>query len=241
MIPCFNEERGLPQLFSKLESAKTRLQSNFEVELVFIDDGSTDATHKILSQEFRQARNVKIVRHSKNCGLGAALRTGFSKATGDIIVTIDSDCSYDPREIPKLIYTLDKETDIAVGSPYHPDGKTEDTSFLRLLLSKSLSKIYRILLSSGIHTYTGIFRAYRRDVIRGIHFQANDFLSLSEILARAILRGYRIREYPTTLYYRKFGRSKLKVFRMILRHLRFILSLIFNKRGFLHEKGIGDE
>ncbi|TET53006.1 MAG: glycosyltransferase family 2 protein [Actinobacteria bacterium] len=238
VIPCYNEERGLPQLISKLAFIKKNLSSSIDLELVFVDDGSIDATYKVLRQKYNNSNNVKILKHAQNRGVGAALRTGFSEVTGNIIVTIDSDCSYDPRQIPKLINTLDKQTDIVIGSPYHPKGGVEGTSFMRMFLSQSLSKVYKVLLSSDLHTYTGIFRAYRRNIIKSIDFKADDFISLSEILVKAILRGYRIREYPTILHCRKFGRSKIHIFATMFHHLRFICRLIVSKKCFLER---GDE
>ena len=237
VIPCYNEEKGLPQLISKLKLSKNDLLSDFEVELIFVDDGSTDTSNEILHKKYDKEENVQIVKHTQNCGLGAALRTGFSKATGNIIVTIDSDCTYDPEQIPNMLKALDKQIDIVIGSPYHPLGKVDGTSFLRMFLSKSLSSVYRLVLSQDLHTYTGIFRAYRRSVVTDIKFKANDFISLSEILVKSIFSGYEVFEYPTILYHRKFGRSKIHIITTIFHHLRFILRIILNKRSFIDKRG----
>ncbi len=230
VIPCFNEEKGLPSLISKLESVKNCLLESFEVELVFVDDGSTDATYKLLDEKYQNVKGVQMVKHIQNRGIGAALRTGFSKTSGDIIVTVDSDCTYDPEEIPYLLSYLKDGVDVVVGSPYHPKGKCLGVPGYRFLLSKWLSLIYSFLLKSDIHTYTGLFRAYRRSVLDELHFVSDGFVALAEILIKIILGGKKVVEYPTTLCVRQYGESKLKILKTIFEHLKLISVLILKKK-----------
>lgn len=229
IVPCYNEEEGLPNLFSTLDKLSLMLKENYQTEIILIDDGSQDNTLKLLQDYSRGKEMVKVLRHDENRGLGAALKTGFANAAGDIMVTFDSDLTYNPLETPKLLDLMGETTDIVSGSPYHPQGRREDVSPLRVFLSRGLSKIYRVVLHSNIYSFSGMFRAYRSTSLKKIPFEANDFLATTEILVKAIRRGFEIKEYPTTLRGRQAGTSKLKIFYMIRRHLRFILGLIFQR------------
>ncbi len=224
IVPCYNEEEGVPFLVRQLKKAERLLHS---YEIIFIDDGSEDNTYKLLKKFYENRKNIKILRHDKNRNLGAALRTGFKASTGDVIVPIDSDCTYPPIEIVNLLRLLDPSTDIVSASPYHPKGKVENVAGYRLFLSKAISKIYSVIMNADLYTYTAIFRAYRRKVIEDIRFRSDDFLCCAEILVYAILKGYKIKEYPTTLHARKYGRSNIRLLKVIFSHTRFIIKIIF--------------
>src|SRR3989344_1357750 len=97
VIPCYNEEKGVLNLKQKLDSVLHSLAEDYDVELIFVDDGSTDKTHQLLTEAFGSLGYLKIIRHAINRNLGAAMRTGFEHATGDVIATLDSDCTYNPE------------------------------------------------------------------------------------------------------------------------------------------------
>src|SRR5581483_8755091 len=105
--------------------------------------------------------------------------------------------------------------DIATGSPYHPRGLVENVPPWRLLLSKTLSAIYRLVSPVALHTYTSMFRAYRREVLETIEWRSDGFLSQSEILMEAAAAGFETGEHPTTLSRRRYGVSKIRVVRVI--------------------------
>jgi dolichol-phosphate mannosyltransferase len=172
---------------------------------------------------------VKVLTHAHNRGLGAAMRTGFAHAQGDVIVTTDSDGTYPFAEIPPLLECLTPEVDMVVASPYHPQGSVEGVAPYRRLLSQGASLIYRLLLDWHLHTYTSMFRAYRREVIERVPSRANGFLMPAEFLAHSILMGYRAVEYPTVLHVRRHGQSKARVARIILAHLRFQADLVWRR------------
>jgi len=99
----------------------------------------------------------------------------------------------------------------------------------RIFLSKGSSLIYRILLNWRVHTYTALYRAYRRDVIDEIPFAANDFLGGTELMVKAMLKGYQVDEFPAALHQRMFGVSKAKLLRTIKSHLNFQARLILHR------------
>ncbi len=230
IVPFFNEELGIPALISTLKKLEGQIGKKYQIEYVFVDDGSRDRTYELLNKNHGFTGEVRIIRHKKNKGLGAAIRTGFKEAQGDLVVTLDSDCTFNPLETPNLISLLEREkADIAVGSHYHPQGKCEDVPFHRLFLSKTLTKMYGMVLKSRVYTYSSIFRAYRRKVIKNVEFKSDDFLAVTEILINSIRQGYRIVEYPTTLKVRKYGSSKIRILRVILSHIKFIIYLLIHR------------
>lgn len=224
VIPCFNEVENIHKLQDELLPVIEILAKDYQVEMIFVDDGSTDGTLDALQNQLKveQIPNVISVfkKHERNKGLGAALKTGFSAVTGDLVVTTDSDGTYKFSNIPALLAYLDG-ADIVTASPYHPQGQVVGVPAYRLILSKGSSMIYRVLVDWKVHTYTCIFRAYKREVIERISFQSDGFLSGTELMVKAMLKGYRVREFPAALYRRMFGVSKAKIMRTITAHLKF--------------------
>jgi len=167
IVPCYNEVDNVSKLHDELlpviEGLVVRGWSNapeevHSAEMIFVDDGSSDGTHSRLKEcfggEIRSGIIFKFLRHGKNKGLGAAIRTGFSNADGDILVTVDSDGTYKFSEIPALLSFLAPEIDVVTASPYHPDGSVIGVPAYRLLLSRGSSFLYRILVDWNVHTYT---------------------------------------------------------------------------------------
>lgn len=222
VIPCYNEEEGIPHLQSQLMPAVKELQQNYNVELIFVNDGSTDRTQELLQQHFGPDKNTVILKHEKNKNLGAALKTGFSKAKGDLIAALDSDCTYSPQLFLKMLSMLDEKTDIVTVSPYHPQGMVHNVPAYRIFLSKSVSRLYRILLGSEIYTYTAMVRVYRKKVIDTVQFKSNTFLGVTELFIKSLLHGYKAKELPAELNVRQFGQSKMKTMRVIGDHLGLI-------------------
>jgi dolichol-phosphate mannosyltransferase len=250
IIPCFNEADSIQKLRSELFPVAESLARTATLELVFVDDGSTDNTSKLLYEAFRpvgtgterseshpngsQSRagaNIvyRFVRHETNRGLGAALRSGFAAAEGQVLVTTDSDGTYHFTEIPALLAYLTPDADIVTASPYHPSGGVAGVPPYRLVLSRGSSAIYRLLVSRDVHTYTALFRAYRRSVVANIPFASDGFLGGTELLVNAMLAGYRVAEYPTVLYSRAYGVSKAKLARTIGAHLRFQAGILLRR------------
>ncbi len=235
IIPCYNEADSLPLLKQQIVPVLERLSRQYSIELIFVDDGSTDATWDLLQEIFGGQlsfpASVVLERHPFNKGLGAALRTGFSLAQGEIAITTDSDGTYRFDEIPSLLECLTPDVDLVTGSPYHPGGKVVGVPAYRLILSRGSSLIYRALVNWEIHTYTSLFRAYRRRIYKHVPFTSDGFLAGTELLVNSILLGYRVREYPAVLTSRVTGVSKAKVIRTILAHLRYQVQILFHRLG----------
>jgi len=234
IAPCYNEVENVLKLHDELlpvvedivahgwKNAGEKINS---AEIVFVDDGSRDGTSSRLQEVFNKydkpGIKFKFLKHDTNLGLGAALRTGFKNAEGDIVVTVDSDGTYKFSEIPALLAYLTPGVDIVTASPYHPKGIVIGVPANRLLLSRGSSLIYRFLVNWSIYTYTCLFRAYRPEVLKNISFKADDFLAGTELLVKALLNGYRAVEFPAKLYRRMYGVSKAKIAQTIKSHLKF--------------------
>ena len=241
IVPCFNEEDNIQKLQSEFFPVVEKLinstlpdgKSISEVEVVFVDDGSRDNTLDALKTAFGSpaSRQIKVLieKHGVNRGLGAALRTGFAASTGEIIVTTDSDGTYQFGAIPAMLDHLKKDVDIVTASPYHPNGEVVGVPAYRIFLSRGSSLLYRFLLSWRVHTYTALFRAYRREVIEKISFRADDYLGATELMVKAMLKGYKVDEYPAALHRRVFGVSKAKLVRTIISHLKFQFGLLLHR------------
>jgi dolichol-phosphate mannosyltransferase len=225
VIPCYNEVENIPKIQQELLPVVIELAKERSVEIIFVDDGSADGTGLALKRAFSHGNEsgvtLRIICHEVNRGLGGAIRTGLAAAQGEIIVTTDADGTYRFSEIPALLAYLTPEVDIVTASPYHPAGDVDGVPGYRLVLSRGSSTLYRLVAGRQVHTYTALFRAYRRAVIQNVPFEANGFLAGTELLVNAMRMGYRVAEYPTVLHSRVFGESKAKLMRTIQAHLNF--------------------
>jgi len=218
VIPCYDEAEGIPSLLDRLE---TMVPLGWE--FIFVDDGSRDATFTMLLTAARTRPWMRVVKHGTNLGLGAAMRTGFAHARGPIVCTMDSDCTYLPERLPELVRLIEQGADIATASPWHPDSMPARAGRFRSALSRTVSRLYKGLIGQDVHTFTCLYRAYRRDVVERTHFRASGFAAVTELMLRGMLSGCSVREVPMELGARRFGESKLKIGDAILSHVALLL------------------
>jgi len=221
IIPMYNEADNVETTLSRVEEVAASMGGTYEI--ILVNDGSTDNTLEILRRISVQNRKVKVASYPRNMGRGKALRTGFKEARGEIVVSIDADLSYDPHYIIDLIETLRKEEDVdfVLASPYMPGGGVEKIPFSRLWISKFGNKILRFTMPNRIYTSTGIFRAYRRRVLDSLELESEGKEIHLEILSKALALGFRVKEVPAILTWRKKGKSKFKFKRTATSHLIF--------------------
>jgi len=221
IIPMFNEAENAEATLKQVEEAMLSFQGTYEI--VAVNDGSTDNTLEELKRVADTNEKVKIISYAKNFGRGRALREGFKRSKGEIIVSIDADLSYSPHYVLDFIETLKKEPDIdfVLASPYMPGGGVRNVPFLRLWISKLGNKILRLAMPNRIYTSTGIFRAYRRRVLDSLELESDGKEIHLEILSKAIALGYRVKEIPAILKGRKRGKSKFRFKKTATSHLVF--------------------
>jgi hypothetical protein len=219
VIPCYNEEHTLSYLANTLREVSVVLEPEYRVSFIFVDDGSRDRTRELLGRLFGDRADCQIVHSAQNEGVTAAILRGIRLARSEIVCSIDCDCSYDPRELGRMIPLLEEGVELVTASPYHPEGSVRNVPRWRLSLSRTASAFYRLLLRQDIRTYTSCFRVYRRSALLELNIVEPGFLGIAEILGQVDLQGGRIVEHPTTLEARMLGRSKMKILRTIAGHL----------------------
>jgi len=242
VIPMFNEAENVEITLSRIEEALTSFKGTYEI--IAVNDGSLDNTLEILKRMEPLNGNIKVVSYSENIGRGMALRKGFEKSQGEIVLSIDADLSYDPRYILDLVNALRRaeDLDLVLASPYMPGGGVQDVPALRLWISKLGNIILRFAMPNRIYTSTGIFRAYRKRVLDSLELESDGKEIHLEILSKAMALGYRVKEVPTILKGRKKGRSKFKFKKTAISHLVFSVfekpMIVFGFLGLL-TLGIG--
>lgn len=215
----YNEEENV---LITLEQVKKVLKNYDSYQILAVDDGSYDRTRELLEEYAEDNPELTVLTHPFNMGMGRALRTGFEKAEGDVIITLDADLSYEPKYINNLINQLrENHLDIVIGSQYMAGGQTEDIPFIRLFVSKMANKIVGYALNKNISTVTGILRAYRKEVIDSIEIESNGTEINPEILSKAIAIGFKVKEIPVKLKGRKLGESKIQFKSTTISHLLF--------------------
>lgn len=225
VVPCYDEELGLPALLARL--ARMRTHAGCDWHVLFIDDGSRDRTFGMLVAAVADRPWLEVIRHAENLGLGGALRTGFAHARSPIVCTIDSDCTYPPERLTELVALVRAGAEIATASAWHPASADAEGGAVRLWLSRRVSGAYQRLLGRDVYTFTCLFRAYRREALPRLAFRSNGFGAVAEIMLRAILMGYTIGEVPMALERRRFGVSKLRVADAVMSHVRLMLGTAF--------------
>lgn len=205
LVPAHNEVDNVPLLVEKVGRAFAALGIQGHAELVLVDDGSTDGTADVAAAQAIIYPFLRVVRHRRNLGLTAALRTGFRTVTGDVIVFLPADLESDPEEdIPKLLGKLDEGYDVVAGwRQGRHDGK--------VLASRIYNTVSRRLFAVEAHDMNWI-KAFRRDVLLTMPPLRSDWHRF--LLMIAAEQGYKIGEVPTNYYPRRAGRSKYGIGRI---------------------------
>ena len=226
VIPCFNEELILPYLSNTLVGVEAELSRDHVVHFIFVDDGSSDGTWASLQNIFGGRANCTVIRHEVNRGVAATIMTGIRASETEVVCSMDCDCTYDPHELGPMVSLLAPGVDMVTASPYHKNGKVLNVPEWRLFLSRTLSKMYGMVLRHQLATYTACFRVYRRSVVADVPLSRAGFIGVAELLGRLDLGGSGIVEYPTTLEVRILGRSKMKIVKTMAGHIELIFELI---------------
>ena len=223
VVPVYNEEGNLPVLILKLVEALKG--PGLSYEMVFVDDGSSDGSRKILKEMASQYPFLRILRLRENRGLSTALVAGMREARGEKIVTLDSDLQNDPADIPRLLECLD-HYDMATGWRQ----KREDT-WLKKVSSKIGNAVRNRMSGEEIHDSACTLRAFKKECLQEIPV----FNGMHRFLSTLVkMRGYRIIEVPVSHHPRKFGKSKYNIRNRMVRSFIDLLAVKWMKRRTIH-------
>jgi glycosyltransferase involved in cell wall biosynthesis len=217
----FDEAENAQNTLDQLEAACRLLDVPYE--LVPINDGSIDNTGSVLATLAAKNGSIRPVSYTPNRGRGHAIREGFKSARGEIICTTDADLSYAPEYVSAMATLLleNDQIDFVVGSPYIEGGGTEGVPPFRLWVSRWGNRVLSLAMACGIHTVTGVLRAYRKRVLTSIDLESEGKELHPEILAKAHAAGFRGVEMPAVLKSRKRGASKFRLRATAASHLLF--------------------
>jgi glycosyltransferase involved in cell wall biosynthesis len=225
IMPAYNEDKRIEACFNKVAEVLKDYGKPFEV--ILEEDGSTDKTPEIIDSLAGKYSYVRVLHFRRKMGKGFGIRKCFEIAKGEYIVLIDSDMEYPPEKIPELLEKMNGN-DIVVGSrSIWKNRKNGNVKVVRVHLSRTYSMLIRRLFGISLKDYQSGFKAFRYEVIKTIQpLTSNGFEIDSEILIKALERGYKIGFIPIAYSYK--GNSKVNIFSDSIRMLLSLLRWNFN-------------
>jgi dolichol-phosphate mannosyltransferase len=227
VVPCFQEEDALEAFGPVLALLPAD-------EVLFVDDGSRDATPSRLAALAAADARVRVLTHAENRGVGAAMRTGLSAATGEVAAVYDADATYSVSDLARLVEGVHAGADVVGASPLAAPGGLADVPWPRRLLTRSASLAYRLVLgrrARHLTVHTCAFRAYRASELPRLLPRSDGFPAAAEMLGRAVLAGLRVEERPAALSRRRHGASKLRLLVALPGHLGGLVRLLALRLG----------
>ncbi|MFA8342135.1 MAG: glycosyltransferase family 2 protein [Rhodothermaceae bacterium] len=203
VIPLLNEEESLRTLTQEI--AKAFQQIKMDYEIIFIDDGSTDGSLRILKELKKQNNQIRYISFRQNYGKAAALQVGFEEVKGDAVITMDADLQDDPSEIPNLLKKLNEGWDVVSGwkrKRYDP--------FIKKHTSKFFNYTTRLMSGIKIHDFNCGLKAYRKEVVKSVKLYG-ELHRYIPVLAK--YNGFTVTEIPVKHHPRRYGKTKYGISR----------------------------
>ncbi|WP_193197638.1 glycosyltransferase family 2 protein [Nostoc sp. MG11] len=203
VIPCYNE---LGTISKVVEAVKASPVKNCEI--IIVDDCSIDGTTKLLRSKI-EPQVDQVIYHNKNRGKGAALKTGFAVATGDIVIVQDADLEYDPQEYPLIIQPiLDDKADVVFGSRFQGGKPHRVVYYWHMVGNTFLTMLSNMFTNINLTDMETCYKAFRREVIQSITIEENRFGFEPEITAKVAKMECRIYEVGISYYGRTYKEGK---------------------------------
>ena len=202
IIPCYNESKTIISLINAVKRSPVTKK-----EIIVVDDGSKDGTRDILST--LDDTEVRVIFHKLNQGKGAALRTGFQEATGDICIVQDADLEYDPQEFPLVIQPIiEGKADVVFGSRFQSGRPHRVVYFWHRIGNGVLTLMSNFFTDLNLSDMETCYKAFRREVIQSINIRENRFGFEPEVTAKIAKMNLRIYEVGISYYGRTYDEGK---------------------------------
>lgn len=206
VIPCFNEEKTLRQTVARLREI---VDDTLQLEILIVDDCSSDRSLEIARELAEEFSEVRSLHHQLNQGKGAALRTGFQKATGDAVAVQDADLEYDPLDLRRLIQLIqDDKADVALGSRFLTGGPHRVLYFWHSVGNNFLTFLSNMMTDLNLTDMETCYKVFRRDVLRDIVIKEDRFGFEPEIVAKVARQNVRIFEMGISYSGRTYEEGK---------------------------------
>ena len=203
VIPCFNELGSIAQVIEAVKYSPVK-----DCEIIIVDDCSTDGTRELLKSKLEDQVD-QVMYHPINRGKGAALRTGFAAATGDIVIVQDADLEYDPQEYPLMIGPILRDkADVVFGSRFQGGGPHRVVYFWHMVGNKFLTTLSNMFTNINLSDMETCYKAFRREIIQSIRIRENRFGFEPEVTAKVAKKNCRIFEVGISYYGRTYKEGK---------------------------------
>ena len=208
VIPCYNEHKLVEKILEKVRTVT--INRDVDKEIIVVDDASTDSTNEVLTAYAGIHSGITILRHDKNQGKGAAVRTGLAAATGDIVIIQDADLEYDPSEYNKMLQPiLDGYADVVYGSRFIGTGPHRVLFFFHTIGNKFLTFLSNLFTGLNLTDMETGYKMFTMEVIRKIRLRENRFGMEPEITAKiSKIKNIRIYEVGIAYYGRTYSDGK---------------------------------
>jgi glycosyltransferase involved in cell wall biosynthesis len=202
IIPVYNEKSTISEIIARVRAV------DLEKEIIIVDDGSTDGTSQQLAEIGSQFENINILSHQKNRGKGAALRTGFAAASGEIIIVQDADLEYDPQEYEVLLVPiLDGRAEVVFGSRFL-GGPHRVLFFWHYMGNKFLTLLCDALSNLNLTDMETGYKLFKKEVLDDIQLKSNRFGFEPEFTMKVAKKGFRVYEVPISYSGRTYEEGK---------------------------------
>jgi glycosyltransferase involved in cell wall biosynthesis len=203
VIPCYNERDTIHEIVAKVKNAPIE-----SMEIIIVDDASTDGSSELISEKIAPSVD-RVIYHQKNMGKGAALRSGFQAATGDIVVVQDADLEYDPQDYPILMAPIvSGKADVVFGSRFMGGNPHRVVYFWHMVGNRFLTLMSNMLTNINLTDMETGYKMFRREVIQSIKIEENRFGFEPEITAKVARSRLRIYEVGISYYGRTYEQGK---------------------------------